>query len=126
MIEISYLSETARDYSLELRKCLTLDDLRKFVDRYKEIAPDAYFRVIPMTEEDFKEYIKGLKKETAGRFSGEKWALKYGAIILPELLMRIELIAIKYKTPFGLAWIRAHEMGFIIQENNAFYWKDQK
>lgn len=130
-MHIGYLSECAKDYTAGLKKCCdSLDRLAVFVKEWRELAPDAYAAVFPdgsdktITEEEFAEFQRGHKIESRGKYAGDEWAAKYGMIILPEILLRVELIAEQYKVPFGTAFVRLEEMGYLVHDGNAYQWKE--
>jgi hypothetical protein len=102
--------EPDRDYTKALTTCDTLDDLRALVTAYEPIAIDAPSVVATMTAEDFAEWRRGLKIERRGKFAGEAFAKKFGAILMPMPMMRISMIADEYKAPFGVTWMRLKEL----------------
>jgi hypothetical protein len=125
-MNIGYLSEFDKDYSLELKRCKTIDDLFAFTTKWREYAPDAYLAVWreDFTLTNFEEFQKGLRKESRGKYAGDEWAAKYGMVVLPELMLRVMLVAGNFKVPFGCAFIRLQVQGFIIQKDNAYYWSE--
>jgi hypothetical protein len=126
MKPVFYTSETSEDYSFELRKCHTLDQLKNFVTEWRPFAPDAYKAIMepPISEVDYKEYRHGALLESRGKYAGDIWAARFSAVLLPELLMRVSMIAIKYCCPFGTAWIRLKEEGYIIQRDGIYLWSE--
>ena len=101
--------EQDSDYTKALTECLTLDDLRALVDAYKPLALDAVPVVAAMTDADFLVFRKGLKSERRGKFAGEAWAERFGAVLMPLPMMRITQIKDQFKVPFGVAWQRCKE-----------------
>jgi len=129
-LKIGYLAEFDQEYSKELWNCKTLEELKVFILKWQEIAYDGHLVIIsggkdgnPMSLEDFKEFRRGLRKEHSGRFSGEDWVKKYGAIVMPELLMRVSMISHHFKAPWGTAFIRCQEEGYIVQKDDHYEWK---
>lgn len=110
-MDIGYLSEPDKDYCRLLDAQKTLPDLRKFVRSYKLIAADALKIVDSMTGSGFRDWRAGLKLERRGKFAGEAWAVKYGAVLMPAIIVQVGLLASDYNVPFGLAYIRMRDAG---------------
>lgn len=106
----SMMGDQAADYAKALTECHTLADLRALVDAYKPLALDAVPVVDAMTDDDFAAWRKGLKTERRGKFAGETFAEKYGAVLMPMPMLKIVEIADRYKVPFGVAWQRAKDL----------------
>lgn len=123
-IRIHYTSETAKDYTDGLTKAKTLPQLQEHVETYLRVANDAYQVTKGMTKPEFIEWRSGLAKERKGEFAGEPFALKYGAVLMPEILMRVSMVADEYKVPWGLAYIRLREVGRITEPNRIARWND--
>lgn len=112
---IGYCDEPDKEYQKGLDSAKTLDELRKHVEYYSPLFPDAYKVVMlkMMDEEAFKIFKKGLKKERKGDFQGEAFMHMFGAIVIPAIMLSVGMIAFQFKVPFGCAYIRAKEMGVI-------------
>lgn len=110
-LSIGYLSEADADYTKALTDADTLGTLQALVARYAELAADAVPIVEAMTAEDFAAFRKGLKIERRGKFAGDAWAVRFGAILMPMPMMRITMIADQFKCPFGVAYHRLKELG---------------
>ena len=93
MTRITHTSDLSADYAAGLRTCADLPSLRAFVRGWRELAPDAAEAVGAMTDDDWPSYQKGLKKESRGKYAGDAWAERYGAILMPALLLRVSMIA---------------------------------
>lgn len=102
--------EKPEAYSAMLPKCSTLEQLRAHVLAYEELALDAAEIVHAMTVADFKVWQAGLKKERRGVFAGEDFAKKYGAVLMPEPMFTVAMVAAEYKVPFVVALIRLKEV----------------
>lgn len=113
MKPINYMSDQANDYSKALGAAKTLNSLRALLDDYHTIAADAC-AAAPQDEEEFAEFFAGLLKERKGKFAGEAFAQKYGAVLMPEIMFRVGMIANKFGAPWGLAFLRAKEVGRIV------------
>jgi len=108
-MKINYYSTADVDYVNEVKKCRTLKQLFDVILNYRVLAEDAYNKVDLMNEGDFKRFLIGMKKETAGDCPGDKWVKEFGMIILPEKILKISLIASQYHVPFGAAYHRIEQ-----------------
>jgi len=131
-LQIGYISEYDQEYSKELWNCKTLEELKVFIERWKEIAYDGYLVIFfggkdgnSISLAEFEEFRRGLRKEHSGRFSGEDWVMRYGAVVMPEMLMRVAMISHHFKVPWGTAFIRCHEEGYIVQNDDHYEWKKE-
>lgn len=102
--------EQDQDYAKALTECETLADLRALVDAYRPLVLDAVPVVDAMTEVDFIEWRKGLKLERRGKFAGDDFARKFGAVLMPLPMERITELAREYQAPFGVTWFRCLEL----------------
>ena len=105
-----YVAEQQKDYTAGLAECESVADLRALVDEFKPLALDAYEAVHRMTDADWPEWQRGLKSERRGKFAGEAWLKRFGAILLPMPMLNVAMIADQYKVPFGCAWMRCEEL----------------
>lgn len=117
MKPINNTSDQASDYSGDLLKADTLEKLLKMLNDYRSIAADALDSA-PKNNEEFAEFRKGLAAERKGKFHGETFAEKYGAILMPEVIFRVGFISSLCCVPWGLAFIRAKECGRIIFDDS--------
>lgn len=105
-----HVVEVPEAYSTMLADCETLEQLEAHVKSYEQYALDAIQVVRQMTKNDFLEWQEGLKKERRGIFAGETFAKKYGAVLIPQPMMTIALIANQYQVPFYVAYRRLQEV----------------
>jgi hypothetical protein len=122
MLVVSYLSDYAREYTIGLRECATLERLREFSMHWASLTNDAWEIVRKMNDRDFGEYWAGARKERRGTFAGEAWAVKYGAILMPELLLRVSLVAMQYGAPWGTAFLQCQRAGLIERRGDVYVW----
>ena len=120
---VTYISENDRDYAVSLKKAQTLKALRKHAEDWKFLARDAY-EVIATPDFDFAEFQRGRKLENQDTFAGEEWAVKFGAVLIPELLFRVSIVAMEFGAPWGCAYIRLREMGRIDEQNGYAVWTE--
>ncbi len=127
MIEISYLTEISKTYTNALNTCSSSNDLKKLMREWKEIAYDA-FKQVWSRDFSFDEYQKGLEIERSGEFAGEEWVTKYGAILMPGILLFIGLQAIRFHAPEGMVFIRMRELKIIKKrrKNGIYYLETSK
>lgn len=121
---IHYMDEPADDYCKGLDKASSWDELRQHIEMYAPLFPDAYeaAREHMPSYADFDHFKLGLKMERKGKFSGEDWMTKFGAILMPANMIHLGEIAIKYGVPTGLAFCRLVESGIITIKNNGVEW----
>jgi len=109
---ITYVSDQAADYTKALTAAKSMELLTQVLEEYRAVFPDA-LDAAPQTDEQFVEFRAGLLKERKGQFAGEDWATKYGAILMPELGMRVSMVANQFHVPWGCAYIRLAQAGRI-------------
>lgn len=114
---IGYCDETLNDYGKALDDAKSLHDLRSVVAAYRRFADDAHGIVSQMEDGEWQTFKKGLRLERKGKFAGDDWAKKYGAVLMPEIMLHIGLIALQFKVPWGCAFIRAKESGMISESD---------
>jgi len=122
-MDIGYISDTVSDYGKALDCCKSASDLKAVTALYRRVASDADAVAQEMLDTEFAEFAAGLKKERKGLFAGEEWCEKYGAILMPELMIHVTIAADKFKVPFGLAFIKAVESGFIVEKDGVATWR---
>lgn len=122
MKQITYLSECGKEYSEGLQACDSLSKLVAYVVKWKPLVHDAYEVVRFMNTIDWDEFLSGWKKERKGKFAGEEWSAKYGAIILPEMLLRVSMTAAQFMVPWGLAFHRLKDNGLIKSRKGVYIW----
>lgn len=111
MTPITYVSDQPGDYAKALREAHTLAALRAVTTSWKELAEDADKVAQAMTEDSFQEWRNGYAKEQRGKFAGEEFAKKYGDLMLPAKMFKIAMMAVEYKVPWGLMYLRLKETG---------------
>ena len=110
---INYTTEPIAGYNKAISGAKTLEELFEAVGMYKRIAGDALEVVGKMNGRDFLEFQKGLRDERKGNFAGEAFTEKYGAILMPHVMVEVGMLAHYCKAPWGCAFIRMKEMGKI-------------
>ena len=118
---VSYLDELASDYRDQLDGVQSLPDLKAVMAKWEPVAGDAFDTVAGMTKADFADFQGGFAKERRRRFAGVAWAERFGAILLPEMLLRISVLADQFSVPEGALFIRALEERRFKKRNGRFY-----
>jgi len=124
MTPITYLSEQDRDYAKSLKLAQTKQAIMDHVTAWQLIADDA-FQQAQSESFDFDDFQEGRKKENRNEYAGDGWAVKYGAILMPEILIRVTIVAHQYGAPWGCAYIRLREAGVIEDGNGIARWVEQ-
>lgn len=115
MTKITYISENDKDYVAGLKQAQTFDAVYAHLKDWKFLAKDAW-NVISRLDFDWNEFQRGRLLEAKGQFAGDEWCEKYGAILMPELLLKVTMFAHQYTVPWGLAYIRLRDAGRLIEK----------
>ena len=113
---ITYMSDQADDYVKAISKAVTLNELRMVLEDYKNLFPDAYAQA-PTSAAEFKAWRAGLRKERKREFAGIEFMERFGALLLPEVLIEAGMVANQFKVPWGCAYIRLRDVGRIVERN---------
>jgi len=124
--DIGYIDETPRDYAQALTACHDITSLRKSVERFACIADDARIIVWSMTADDWPIFKAGFDLERRGMFAGERWASLYAAVMMPEIMVQVTLIAHHFRVPWGTAFVRCMQTGMIVSNDGVAKWKGAK
>lgn len=123
MMVVTPYSDFSREYSVGLHECRTLTRLREFALHWGGLAPDAWEIVSRMhSADEFLRFRNGLERETRREFAGAKWAAQFGAIVMPELLMRVSLVAEQFGVPWGAAFLRCEQEGILQRRGDVYVW----
>ena len=107
-LRITYLSEPWKPYQDAISCARNREELRDAIKPFLQIADDAMKATRDM---NWPEWQRGLTSERRGRFAGEEWEARYGAILMPEVMFKVSLIAFRFKMPWGAAYIRLRDVG---------------
>lgn len=123
---IDYRDEPDQEYCSGLDGARLRLELLSHTVMYFPLFPDAHEQALAIADnEDFLQWRAGLAAERKGKFAGEDFMRKFGAILMPANLVRIGMIASQFKVPFGLAFRRMHEIGAFEIEGNRIIWKEK-
>lgn len=111
-MKIGYTTENpSKEYGKAIKKAKDLCELIEAIKPYREVAEDAYERVIGMSDEDFEQFRKDLPKfKNAKGKIAEVLNQKWGMIILPRILLISSLMEIQFMVPWGCVFIRGKEL----------------
>lgn len=116
MKPITYLSDTPTDYSNDIAACGSHEELLATLQSYRSIANDAFLAA--PTKDEFPQFVVGLKKERKGKFAGEEFASRFGAVLMPELMLKVTLYANHFGVPFGATYLRMKDLGHIVCDDS--------
>jgi hypothetical protein len=120
-MRIGYLTDPVKGYVDGVRAATTLAELQAHIRKHRRIAVDALCVADRMTAEDFVEFRKGLPKVRRPFKGFELWTTRYGALVLPIVMLEVSMIADQFKAPWGCAFIRAKEEGLIVERDGLAY-----
>jgi hypothetical protein len=105
--EVGYLTGSpARAYAIGLRRARSLKELQAYLSKWEGLVDDALGVVKKWRSSDFKEWLKVCDEETRGNYTGDANADKYGAVLMPELMFKADVLAIEFNCPWGTAVMR--------------------
>lgn len=110
--KLNQLSEE-RDYSRALDAAAqteTPSAFRKAMVDWWRFFPDAKVQARKMDPAALVMFREGLFNERKGKFAGEEWAERFGAILLPKRAMEASQVAQHYHVPWGAAVLRLAEL----------------
>lgn len=117
---ISYLTDSpSRQYQFGLDSASTREQLLAAIDEYRCVADDAYTAVERMTSPDLEWFLTGLpherkkSKDESYVGPGSDWEERFAVILMPEVMLRCDIIAGQFGAPWGTAFIRLRDMGQI-------------
>jgi hypothetical protein len=103
---MKWTAETEEDYRKAIETATTPKELQKAIEGFGDLAEDALAAAKKISKTDFLSFRKGLQRERDGVFAGKAWNKKFGAILLPKVMLEVSMLAVKYKVPFGTAYNR--------------------
>lgn len=112
MNRITYTSDQPADYAKAIAGAATLPYLVQVLTEYRSIAADA-LRAAPQNDAEFKAWRTGLSKERKRQFAGEDFARRFGAVLMPEVMLRVCAVAEQFGAPWGATFLTMQERGHI-------------
>lgn len=123
-MNIGYTTEICKPYVDGVKKCKSRTELAEFIQTYwKELAYDA-LEAVKADGFSWNEYKAGLRKEKKGEYSGDEWAGKYSAILMPAVILFIGLNAQRFCVPDGVVFIQGQKAGVLKQNKGGIYYLD--
>jgi hypothetical protein len=111
------------EYTAGLDKAMLRVDLWSHTAMYAPLFPDAHEQALAIEDEErFLQWRAGLRLERKGKFAGEDFMERFGAILMPANLIRVGQVALQFHVPFGLAFCRLKECGAIKIKDGAVEW----
>lgn len=126
MNPIHYTSEQAHEYAAALTAADTREKLLAVLTAYRPLAADA-LAAAPQDDAEFEAWRAGLARERHGRFAGFGWSARWGALLMPELMLRISLVASDFRVPFGCAALQLKEAGrVVVRDDGVWVWREPR
>ncbi len=114
--EITYtMDDPTRAYGKDLDAADTLEKLHAALAQWRPIADDAFRAAQAWDEATFLEWRKALRVERRRRFMGAEAADKFGAVLLPAIMVQVGLVASHFRAPWGCAYFRLRDLGSIVE-----------
>jgi hypothetical protein len=117
-MKIHYTTDDpSQEYGKAIRAAKNKEELLQTVTFYKEAADDAVRAVQDMSDKDFVQFKKDLPKlkwENLPREQVHELLKKWGNIAIPRKMVTASLIACQLHTPWGYAFLRLQEAGWIV------------
>ncbi len=114
---IGYLTEPEKEYVAAIRSAASPAELIEAIRPFARIAADALAVAEGMDVAAWTEFSRGLKSEGRGKYAGDAWAERFGAIILPAVMIEVTAIAEHFKAPWGVAFIRMLDAGRLVERD---------
>ena len=104
--DIDYRSDIVAPYCKAIHACETVADLIEVLKDWEELCPDALVRARELPDDETWRWVLTHKKQK--RYAAKVTALA-GAILLPELLLHVGMVAMQFHVPDGCAFHRMME-----------------
>ena len=120
---VSYMDESDRQYSVALSRVRSLRGLKLLLTEWRWITGDAAKVAAAMTAQDFKDFLKALFKERRGEYCGDAATERFGEILVPVPMLQVTLVAAQFHAPWGTAYIRLREEGYLDESSGQAVYK---
>jgi hypothetical protein len=121
---IGYLADCDTEYAKGL-KAVERDRaaLTAFVAEWRYLASDAEQALPgPKDWQAWLDGLKGARKDAKLNPITEAWVRRFGAILMPRVLMEVTMIAQHFVAPWGCAFIRCREQKLIQDRDGVAIW----
>ena len=115
IMQIAWLTEPEKDYAKALDGAQSVEELREAIRPYRLVAQDALDVATRMDAVAFQEFQQGLRRERRGQSNTEAWMERYGAILIPSVMLHVSMLAEQFGAPWGAAYSRLKEVGRIVE-----------
>ena len=115
------LWEAPTEYANAIRQADTADELRGTLREWFPLAWDGSEQAQGMDAVDYLDFQEGLKDR---RKQTEKYSDRFGAILVPETMLRVTMVAEHFKVPWALAFNRLRDVGRIVVEDGKYIWSE--
>lgn len=110
LIDVRYLTEDpGKEWSNFLNQQTDLESFKENLEEWQGLVDDVENTIEKWTPQDFDDFKKSLKLERKGIFMGEKNALRFCVVMMPELMFKATVLAQQFVAPWGTAVIRLVE-----------------
>ena len=110
-LNIGYTTALDEQYVADVRAADTLEMLQAVTQKYFPLAWDAHQYVAAMDEAMFAVFRKALRH--AKRVQSQTKSEMLGRVLLPETILRVSMVAAHFFAPWGCAFIRMNELGYL-------------
>jgi hypothetical protein len=109
---ITHLSEQGADYCEAIGNAKSQRELHRVLKDYASLFPDA-LEAMPRDADEFKAWRVGLLKERNHGEGGREFMDRFGAVLLPDVLVAVTMVAARFDVPWGCAYRRMLKGGCI-------------
>jgi hypothetical protein len=104
--EIRYTTGIVKPYTKATRACATVAELvAELASNWSELCPDALAQAVSLTDEQWRYCVRNVKRNK----SAKNIVDLAGAVIMPQTLLDIGVLATTFVLPDGCAYIRIKE-----------------
>lgn len=108
-MKINYITEDpAHEYAAAIRGAKNVAELVAAIEPFREAAEDALAIAKAMTEDDFRAFVSGTKKQRTTKDEKfiEEFCARFGSVLMPDRMLEATLLSNEMRVPWGLAFIR--------------------
>lgn len=87
---------------------------------WRPLVEDARQEVLVSAEDEWPVFAGGLAEERAKRFAGESWAKRWGAVLIPDVLMVLGTLPSSMSMPVRVACRRLVEVDILAEQDGVY------
>lgn len=92
-------------YTKALDACNNFDDVRTLLTVLPDDLTKAALKSLEgVSDEEWGEFLDGLKAQRRGEDTEEVWVEKWGEVLLPGPMLLISLYSLEFKTPWSVVY----------------------